>query len=729
MKKQLLLLIFFCSAFFANAENLKWIDASSLTLYGKITENTFERYGRLPESFKGTHLWELGQHSSGLYVKFKTDASAVTLRWTPLYHSRLDNVIGIASTGLDLYVLTDKWEFCGAGRVSSEEQSTTRIACEYLPSGENEFMLYLPTYDGIKKLEIGVPDDAFFSDSSLDSPRSDKAVIVYGTSIVQGASPSRAGLAGTNVMSRMLDRMVINLGFSGNAHLDPEIAQLMAAYPHPEAFVIDNVANCTDSLIYARQEQFFHIIRNAHPQVPVIFVEACYHYRGQFDKEHQLRIKSADIAFRNVYQKLLGAGQKNIYFIEGDPQLDYDLDNTPDGSHYNDVAFREYSKLVCGVISKFVEDKPSDGHSIELEPRSVLELRHGEGNSRNSEGDFIRLNDGRILFAYSKFVGGEGGDHDACVISSLVSSDEGETWSKEDRVIAENTLEAGGNVMSVSLLRLDQKRIALFYLRKIKGDKEDKATQIIMKVSKDDGKTWGKEADITRDFPLSYRVVNNSRIIRLGSGRVLVPVAQHSIDVSNSSLVNDVLYCLYSDDNCKTWKKSGELRIRDYDGSAVVTQEPGVIELENDSVLMYTRSYSGCQWYAYSSDGGLTWGGTRRSMLKSPVSPAKLLRLENGEILGIWNNHSARADYAAALDGFGVRTPLTIGLSFDEGETWKFVRDIENGFDKNDLGHYWYCYPAALELEDSILLSYCAENVLRDSRIVKIPKALLKQRP
>ncbi|VAX18245.1 Sialidase, partial [hydrothermal vent metagenome] len=93
----------------------------------------------------------------------------------------------------------------------------------------------------------------------------------------------------------------------------------------------------------------------------------------------------------------------------------------------------------------------------------TLRLEPGEGNPRNSEGDFIQLKDGKILFIYSHFTGGSG-DNSSAYLAGRYSSDGGKTWSSEDVKILPN--EGGMNVMSVSLIRLDKDRIALFYLRK-----------------------------------------------------------------------------------------------------------------------------------------------------------------------------------------------------------------------------------------------------------------------
>jgi len=391
------------------------------------------------------------------------------------------------------------------------------------------------------------------------------------------------------------------------------------------------------------------------------------------------------------------------------------------------------------------------------EPHSVLELPPHEGNSRNSEGDFIALKGGDILFVYSKFIGGKGDDHDKCVIAARVSKDKGESWSEEDQIIAVNEAEPDGNVMSASLLRLQDGRIALFYLQKTAGDIDTVITRVMMKTSADEGKTWSEETDCTAGMEPGYRVVNNARVIRHSSGRVLIPVAWHRFHgPGDYDMDHDAeLYTLWSDDDCKTWKRSPGFYINESeDGTGVMvdgckanqlmmlaeagvnvgfagknvpegqaapevrrvqTQEPGIIELQDGSVLMYIRANTGYQWYAVSRDAGQSWSEVSPAPYVGPLSPATMRRLADGRILNIWNDHEGREDLGQA------RTPLTLAVSSDEGKTWDARKVLEGSYDPERKRHFHYCYTAALVLRDRILLAYCAEDNLQHLRITSVP--------
>lgn len=349
-------------------------------------------------------------------------------------------------------------------------------------------------------------------------------------------------------------------------------------------------------------------------------------------------------------------------------------------------------------------------------PKLVLRLGTDAENCRNSEGDFIRLRNGDILFAYSKYLKGRGDDHDLALIAARRSFDGGEHWTTNDVVLAEPDGD-DFNLMSVSLMRCRNGDIALFYLRKHSfGDCRPE-----VRFSSDEGATWDKPVKIVPDDEVSYYVLNNSRVIRLASGRLVVPVSQFG-EFGCRHYKEDwraKVLAYLSDDDGKTWRRArNSVMCIDKDGRRHVAYEPGVLELKDGRVLMNIRSTNGRQWYSHSDDGGLTWSQPVLSPLWSPNSPARLHRLRNGDILAVWNDHESRPDLRAAGPSWagGARIPYTLGISKDEGKSFPIRRDLET--DPN----LFCCYPAVLERDDgTLLLGYCAENELRVSWIKTVP--------
>jgi len=323
------------------------------------------------------------------------------------------------------------------------------------------------------------------------------------------------------------------------------------------------------------------------------------------------------------------------------------------------------------------------------EIETLLVIEPGKGNPRNSEGDIIELKDGRLCLVYTRFTGGSG-DHAAADLAMRISGDEGVSWSG-DRIVVQRP--GGLNVMSVSLLRLANEQIALFYLRKT--SKED--CRPLMCISTDEAATWSEPTVCITD-KVGYYVLNNDRAVQLRSGRIILPVAWHQGPGQPRDTAG-VIMCYLSDDNGKTFRRSKD-SFKGYapGGRRITVQEPGVIELKDGRLMMFMRTNAASQYISYSQDDGETWSKAQPSQLISPLSPASIKRIPwSGDLLCIWNDHSGIHNYPK-----GHRTPLCLAISKDEGKTWSKSEIIEDNPDG------WYCYTAISFVKNQVLLSYCA---------------------
>ena len=316
----------------------------------------------------------------------------------------------------------------------------------------------------------------------------------------------------------------------------------------------------------------------------------------------------------------------------------------------------------------------------------VLQLNTGDNNPRNSEGDFITLKNGRILFIYSHYTGASTSDHAPAYLAGRYSDDKGKTWSKEDFTVLEN--EGRMNIMSVSLLRLQNGNIALFYLRK------NSTTDCIpmMRISTDEAKTWSAPIVCITDQK-GYFVLNNNRVIQLKKGRLLMAVSLHQTPEDDKFSAKGKLFSYYSDDNGMTWQCSAEVP----NSSGIICQEPGVIEFNDGTIMMFIRASGGFQQLSYSNDKGQTWSPMVASSIHSPLSPASIARIPSTkDLLLVWNNNDGSNPQTK-----GKRTPLSVAVSKDEGKTWEHITDIET----DPVG--WYCYIAIHFTKKDVLLGYC----------------------
>lgn len=341
------------------------------------------------------------------------------------------------------------------------------------------------------------------------------------------------------------------------------------------------------------------------------------------------------------------------------------------------------SGLVSGVL-----EAPSDTPSAKAEKgKRVLVLSPSPENKRNSEGSFITLRDGKLLFIYTHYGSGGNGDHDSACLKGRISGDGGKTWSEKDQLILEN--EGAMNIMSVSLLRLRNGSIALFYLRK--NSTEDCIP--VMRLSANEGESWGPPVECITDRK-GYFVLNNDRAIQLSGGRIILPVALHKVPGDPTWNNKAKLFCYYSDDNGQSWAAGNQVP----DTTAIITQEPGVIEMKNGQLLMFIRASGGYQQFALSADRGVTWSHIGSLGVASPLSPASIKKIPStGDWLMVWNNNDGSRPQTK-----GERTPLTVAVSRDEGKTWPYITDIETDPDG------WYCYTAIHFYKRHVLLGYCA---------------------
>jgi len=335
---------------------------------------------------------------------------------------------------------------------------------------------------------------------------------------------------------------------------------------------------------------------------------------------------------------------------------------------------------------------------------TTLQLEPGPENPRNSEGDFINLYNGKILFAYTKF-SESSNDNAPAKIMGRYSYDEGKTWTKKDQIIVED--EGQENVMSVSFLRMQNGDIAFVYGRK--NSRDDNIPQI--RISKNNGSSWSEPSPIITDQK-GYFVVNNDRVIQLSNGRILAPVSLHK--TPNSAWYNKgEIRCYFSDDNGRTWMRGQNVPTP----HNVITQEPGIVELKNKKIMMIIRASGGFQYISYSEDRGITWSLAEKSTISSPISPASIERVrKKDDLVMVWNNNSESGPgYFKAK-----RSPLTIAISQDEGVTWKHMQNIEDNLNES------YAYTAIEEVEGHLLLGYYVKKDESDGYALRIKRIKIK---
>ena len=359
--------------------------------------------------------------------------------------------------------------------------------------------------------------------------------------------------------------------------------------------------------------------------------------------------------------------------------------------------------------------------------KEVLFLETSEHNPRNGEGSMIRLNDGRIMYAYTDYYGTAGDDHATARISAYYSSDEGETWVDGGVLVAKD--DDAMNFMSISLLRMQNGDLGVAYLRKaMKGD--DLLCMPYLVRSSDEGKTFSEPVSCFVED--GYYVVNNDRFAKLSNGRILLPAAYHGD--SGYRARAGMLKVAYSDDDGVTWKMSETVVRSPYDDN-IQLQEPGIIELSDGRVWMWCRTAYGHQYQCFSNDGGITWGEIMPAFrFTSPDSPMQVRKV--GEYtLAVFNplaynclrsdtemwKSPKRTHYVCAVSRDGGLSFVDMKKTFCNGGFDNFV---ESCYLLEDDQTNSYCYPAILGVDGGFLVAYYhsngAESCLNCSKITKV---------
>lgn len=357
--KNILFTIFLISStigFAAPADSLKYVDAATFPVIGKGFNDTQTRYERLPfrlENETRKPVWNLSKNCSGLAVRFRTNSPVIAAKWEVTGDVIMNHFTMTGIKGLDLYALKNgKWQFVNSARPTGK--STSAIIIQNMPGENMEYMLYLPLYDGLESLEIGVAPESEIKSSAVNSPQTGKPVVFYGTSITQGGCASRAGMSYTNILSRMLDREIVNLGFSGNGQLDLEIAEAMATIP-ASCFVMDCLPNVSVAQMNEKYARFLEILRKEQPETPIIMIENILYPHMYFDQKLFALLNEKNELLKQIFQEEKKKGDKNIFYIKADNLIGDNKEATVDGVHLTDLGFLRMAENLYPVLRERIK--------------------------------------------------------------------------------------------------------------------------------------------------------------------------------------------------------------------------------------------------------------------------------------------------------------------------------------------------------------------------------------
>ena len=346
-------------AAFGDEPEWEWHDARTLLIEGRgwpAVEATYQRLPDRAEADVTPAVRELAKHTAGVCVRFVTDSKRIGATWDG--GGAMSHMAATGNSGLDLYRKHDGgWEFCGVGKPKTTQ--TTATLASNLHGGPTEYLLYLPLYNSVTELTIGVEPGATISPASL---RETAPIVFYGTSITQGGCASRAGMCHPAILGRWLDREAINLGFSGAGKMEPALAELLAELD-PAIYVLECLPNMTTEMVRERVAPFVRRLREARPNTPILLVENPIHPERN----------PGNVALREIHAGLVEEGVDGLHYLRGETLLAGREDGTVDGVHPTDLGFARmaaaYEPVLREILAKTPTTQPgaearSNGHEL-----------------------------------------------------------------------------------------------------------------------------------------------------------------------------------------------------------------------------------------------------------------------------------------------------------------------------------------------------------------------------
>jgi hypothetical protein len=312
---------------------------------------------RLPAQFKDTYprsVWQLAQDPTGARIRFRTDSTELGLRLEYPRAPGMRNMSAIGQSGVDLYVGPTYWGNMSAFNDWHPGKIYEEIFFNFPdePRTQREITLYLPLYEGVKVVAVGLDPDA-----QVKPPRPyslGKPIVFYGTSITQSGCVSRPGMGFDAIIGRRLNADFVNLGFSGSGKYEAALAQQVAKID-ASCFVMDgsNIAEAADNAkVYG---PFVDIIRARHPKTPIVVVSPLYSAEELTMPARKRQQAERRVFTRKFVSDRIAAGDGNIYLVDGTDLIGPSQGaGLVDGTHLNDLGSQWYADVMTRRLASIL---------------------------------------------------------------------------------------------------------------------------------------------------------------------------------------------------------------------------------------------------------------------------------------------------------------------------------------------------------------------------------------
>lgn len=352
--KKLVCLLFCCLLFVSSKAQLKWynpMDADFPVIQNQgFTDEIGKTYVRLPDRAKEKvrdAVWHLSRNSAGLAIYFYSNAPEIKIRYTVAGPFNMPHMPSTGVSGIDMYSMNSdsKWLFCFGNYSFSDtiQYIYGNLNKEAYRSHEFEYRVYLPLYNSVKWMEIGIPEDC---ELKFIPKSAKKPIVLYGTSIAQGACASRPAMAWSNILQRSLDFPVINWGFSGNGRLEKEVLNFIGE-PDACLFILDCLPNITNKTEAEAKELIIAAVKQLRERhtAPILLVEHAGYSNALTDSSFYETYTRLNKGSRDAFDDLQAEGIKDLYYLSHE-ELNLSPDAWVDYVHPSDLGMQQQATTV-----------------------------------------------------------------------------------------------------------------------------------------------------------------------------------------------------------------------------------------------------------------------------------------------------------------------------------------------------------------------------------------------
>lgn len=295
---------------------------------------------------------ELSKHTAGGRLRFSTSSPYIAFKAVVPRVKVMSHMACSGQCGFSVYV---NGVFVGSVRPdlsiftnNTDEQVAFEGIVNFRDELEKNIEIYFPLYNGVYELYLGLKENAYLKESR--PYKYDKPLVFYGSSITQGGCASRPGSDYISIASRWLDADYINLGFSGSAKGEDNMAYYLASLD-AGMFILDYDANApTEEWLKETHYPMYEKIRKQNPTTPIIFMtrpDVLY---------NPIKYKPRRKIIYNNYLKAKANGDVNVYFINGESLFGKEdwHSCTVDGLHPNDLGFYRMAKAVYKKVKSIL---------------------------------------------------------------------------------------------------------------------------------------------------------------------------------------------------------------------------------------------------------------------------------------------------------------------------------------------------------------------------------------